>query len=522
MAWAPKGGFGDRSGAGGSFGGGGGGAGFRDGGGGGGFRDDRGGGGGFGGGGGGGFRDTGGGSGFNRPEETHSYGTTTVLPPPPEGWPRNVEWNLEAYRKMKEGKTQLTGVRNRSRKRDVKKKFEPEVFAAEVIRLIDECEDEDTEGVYDLEMAFKNIQEGVNDSSSPIDFETYGETFWEIFIAGGVIAPGGEVSKDEDKFNICCILEYPLEKIPELQKHANGVLQRHRFMRPILEDVLAKVCMFVNKYNDEAQLKLARFMANFIIEMQAEASMVTKMQQDRALVESGQALRFCTTFFGEFLAKSTADKLSKALKAGKADRVLTLVPSTKRTPKNLFNHFTENNLPGYAKYLETQTFERRMEETCEQVEEFLNDLVDMDQTAAQMKQLRTQQVLSEADMITCLMLKLHEAADLNGKNRAKEYMKYIVQYAELLGKFTKTRSAELNLMKCMLDYIMEDGDLEKGFMPTCQALYDSDESVLGEQAIVEWFEATSKKEGADEEYAPYLEKMEPFVTWLQEAEESDE
>merc|ERR1740138_1473121 len=97
--------------------------------------------------------DRGSGSGFRTPAEDHQYGTTTTLPPPPEGWPRGVEWNLEAYRKMKEGKMSLTGVRNRSRKRDVKKKLEPEVFAEEVIRLIDE-------DLEDLEKAFANIQAG--------------------------------------------------------------------------------------------------------------------------------------------------------------------------------------------------------------------------------------------------------------------------------------------------------------------------------------------------------------------------
>merc|ERR1712216_468610 len=140
-AWRPKSGFGDSTGAGRTW---------RDSGrpsGGGGFNDrDR---GGFGGDRGGGF------SGFKRPEEEHQYGKTTVLPPAPEGWPRGVEWSLEAYRKMKEGKMSLTGVRQRSRKRDVKK-YEPEIFAEEVIRIINENED-------NLEKAFSLIQAGVND-----------------------------------------------------------------------------------------------------------------------------------------------------------------------------------------------------------------------------------------------------------------------------------------------------------------------------------------------------------------------
>jgi len=103
------------------------------------------------------------------------------------------------------------------------------------------------------------------------------------------------------------------------------------------------------------------------------------------------------------------------------------------------------------------------------------------------------------------MIKLHEVIELSGKNLAKEYMKYIMSYAELLGYFTKTKAAEQQLMKVMLEHIMEDPDLTMGFMPTCQALYEHDSDVLGEESILEWYEATEQTGDAD--YAPYLEAM---------------
>ena len=118
------------------------------------------------------------------------------------------------------------------------------------------------------------------------------------------------------------------------------------------------------------------------------------------------------------------------------------------------------------------------------------------------------------------MLKLHETAELQGKNRAKEYMKHVVGYADVIGRFTTSRKAEAQLMKVMLEFIMEDSDLEKGFMPTCQALYDHDLNILTEDTIVEWLEEAKAK--GDEDYAPYIEKMEPFVKWLNEAEVEEE
>jgi len=280
------------------------------------------------------------------------------------------------------------------------------------------------------------------------------------------------------------------------------------------------VCMFVNKQPEEAQLKLAQFMASFIIEMQAEASMITKLQQEKSLVESGEALKFSTIFIGEFLKKSTAEKLSRALKAGKADRIQTLLPSTKRTPINLFKHFEDAGLPGYSKYLQNQTQDRRIEELGEGIEELMGDIIEMEQTADEIKLLQKQQGLTMKDVVSCVMIKLHEVIELSGKNLAKEYMKYIMSYAELLGYFTKTKAAEQQLMKVMLEHIMEDPDLTMGFMPTCQALYEHDSDVLGEESILEWYEATEQTGDAD--YAPYLEAMQPFVQWLQETDEGEE
>jgi len=413
---------------------------------------------------------------------------------------------------MKEGKTSLTGVRNRSRKRDVKKKFEPEVFAEEVISYIDEDLD-------DLDKAFANIQTAVNDSSSAVDFETYGETFWEIFVAGGIVAPGGEVSREDGEFNEACVLEMPVKRIPELNKLATGVLQRHRFMRPILEDVLCKVCMFVNKYDDEAQLKLGMFMANFCIELQAEASMVTKLQQEKSLVDSGDALHFCTIFFKEFLKKSTPEKLSRALKAGKADRVITLLPSTRRTPQNLFQHFTDAGMHSYVKYLKSQTLEKRGEDTIEALEVVFGEMESSEAGADEMLRLQNQNALTDENMITCIMSKLHESCELTSTCRAKEYMKFVLGYADMIGIFTQGKQAETQLIKVMLEFIQDDSDLEKAFMPCLLALYQHEKNILVEDAIVEWYDTTLKSE--DEDHAAYVTALEPFVQWLKDTEEED-
>merc|ERR1711935_446114 len=119
----------------------------------------------------------------------HQYGKTTSAPQPPEGWPRGVPYNPQS----KDAKPTLTGHRNASRKRGneaQKKKAEPAEFVAGLAEICNP-------NLNDKEQCFKLIQ------SQNFDFETYGETFWEALITGGILKSGG--SMDEAVTTPCSI-----------------------------------------------------------------------------------------------------------------------------------------------------------------------------------------------------------------------------------------------------------------------------------------------------------------------------
>ena len=161
-----------------------------------------------------------------------------------------------------------------------------------------------------------------------------------------------------------------------------------------------------------------------------------------------------------------------------------------------------------------------MEDLGEKIEELHADETSHEDTADKLDVQRIQQGIAEGDCLTVLMSKLHEMSELSGKNPAKEYMKYIMGYAELIGKFTINKKCEINLMKVMLEYIMEDPDLEKAFMPTVQGLYDHEMNIISEEAVVEWLANAKKME--DEDFTPYINYMQPFVDWLEEASEDED
>jgi len=434
----------------------------------------------------------------------HQYGKTTSAPQPPEGWPRGVPYNPQS----KDAKPTLTGHRNASRKRGneaQKKKAEPAEFVAGLAEICNP-------NLNDKEQCFKLIQ------SQNFDFETYGETFWEALITGGILKSGG--SMDEAVTTPCAlnVFDSALEDVPAISHLAAQVLQRHRHLRPVLDTVLCRITLWVDRYDEERQQKLSNFITTHCIAHGAGLLTVATLQVEKRLVESGAALSFCCRLFKEFLSRATVEKLNRALKDGKALSIINLLPSNKRTPANLYTALTEEGLPGFAKWMKTQTRDKRVEDLQEKMDEELSDINCLEETAQRFLLFKSQYVLSDADVVVCLFRAIMTLVDLsNEKTMAKDMTAHLLSFVELLEPFCKTLVAEKNLIEALLNYVQDDERLFDGFMVTCKEMYDAD--ILGEDAIIAWVE--HKKGQADGDMEPYLTQMQPFVDWLEEADESD-
>jgi len=437
----------------------------------------------------------------------HQYGKVTNAPPPPEGWPRGVPYNPQSV----SAKPTLTGHRNASRKRSndsQKKRAEPAEFVAQ---LADLC----NPNVDNKDQCFKLIQ------AQNFDFSTYGETFWEALITGGIIQAGG--SMDPSVTTPCAmnVFDSTPESIAEISNLAKNVMQRHRHLRPLLDTVLCRISLWVDQFDEERQDKLALFITTHCLDHSAGLQTIAKLQQEKRLIESGVALSFSSRIFREFLGRSTVEKLNKMLKEGKCEAMLKLLPTSKQTPHNLFEKLEEYGLPQLAKWQKSHTEDKRFQEMQEKLDEELQDIESFESTNKKISQLKKQYVLSDDLVVVAVFRCIMEIADMtNKKTRHQEFTKHVMSFVELLEPQCKTVSAEKKLMEALLNYIQDDPSLTEAFMITCKELYDAD--ALGEDSIIAW---VKRKEGQnDPEMAPFLKQMVPFIEWLEEADsdESDE
>jgi len=434
----------------------------------------------------------------------HQYGKTTTAPPPPEGWPRGVPYNPTSV----SAKPTLTGHRNASRKRSndsQKKRAEPAEFVAQ---LADLC----NPNVDDKDKCFKLIQ------AQNFDFSTYGETFWEALITGGIICAGG--SMDASVVTPCAmnVFDSALEDIPSISNLSAQVMQRHRHMRPLLDTVLCRISLWVDQFDEERQNKLAHFITVHCMTHNAGLQTIAKLQQEKRLIESGVALTFSCRIFKEFLAKSTVEKLNRALKEGKCEKMIKLLPTSKQTPFNLFKTLEEEGLPGLSKWQKAHTEDSRFQEIQEKLDEELQDIESFESTNRKIEQLKKQFVLTDDLVVVAVFRCIMEIADLtHKKTRSQEFTKHVISFVELIEPQCKTMSTEKKLMEALLNYIQDDSTLQEAFMVTCKELYDAD--ALGEDSIVAWVK--HKESQNDPDMEPYLKQMIPFVEWLEEADSDD-
>merc|ERR1711871_635976 len=89
----------------------------------------------------------------------------------------------------KEMKPVIAGQRLKSRKRDVKEKFDPTQFRDDLIEGLTGCAD--------VEAATKWLE--VN--SLKLDYRMYNEALFDVLIAGGLLAPGGSIVNDGSEMN---------------------------------------------------------------------------------------------------------------------------------------------------------------------------------------------------------------------------------------------------------------------------------------------------------------------------------
>ncbi|PSC76002.1 flagellar associated [Micractinium conductrix] len=415
----------------------------------------------------------------------------------------------------------MSGVRIKTRKRNIVVPHDPQSFAD---ALIDIIEDAREEGV---EQNVAKILESANKvlDAAELDFSRYGDVLFEVAFAGARLTTGGNVATEGKKLNFN-ILAGPAdrEEILFYIKWFQAMIRRRPFLVKNLENVLMKFVMGMEFYDDDGRRKIAIALARcFSMKVGIlPESILPRMLVDR-LVARGAVLQFVTEFFKEFLATDTVEHLIEVLRKARMDQnLLEFFPQQKRTWPEFESHFEAAGLTDFVAYNRKKLYEVHCQELGDTVQGMVAEDPPPAATAvvAEVNARKAEWGLEDGDVAKAMFGGLVQSvmANIGSKNTQQvqfSVLKTLKTYAKALGSFATTARLEAVLLNYIQVSCYEDSRLLKLFPDIVKILYDTD--VLGEDTIRFWYTKGSSPKGRN----VFLKNMEPFMKWLDEAEEDE-
>ncbi|KAL8122392.1 uncharacterized protein LOC141659593 isoform X1 [Apium graveolens] len=406
-------------------------------------------------------------------------------------------------------KPTLGGTRIKTRKRNISAPLDPAAFADAVVQIY-------LDNAGDLELVAKSLE------SSDLNFSRYGDTFFEVVFTGGRTQPGTTKSDEGERHPYSIIdCEPERELILPSVIYIQKILRRRPFLIKNLENVTRRFLQSLELFEENERKKLAIFTALAFSQKLSGLPPETVFQpllKDN-LVAKGLVLSFITDFFQEYLIDNSLDDLIAILKRGKMeDNLLEFFPSAKRSPEAFSEHFTKAGIAPLVEYNEKKIFEVKLKEMKSTLTTQIAEEAEISEVIESVKQHIKDAKLPDIEVVRILWDIMMDAVQWSGKNQqqnANLALRQVKTWAELLNTFCTSGKLELELLYKVQVQCYEDTKLMKIFPEIVRSLYDQD--VLAEDTILHWFRKGSNPKGRQS----FVKAVEPFVKWLEEAEEEE-
>ncbi|CAN1240308.1 eIF5-mimic protein 1 [Linum grandiflorum] len=378
-------------------------------------------------------------------------------------------------------KPTLGGTRIKTRKRNITSSLDPASFADAVVQIY-------LDNAGDLELVAKSIE------SAELNFSRYGDTFFEVVFTGGRTQPG-TTKPDEGERHPYSFLdcEPKHEAILPSVIYVQKILRRRPFLIKNLENVMRRFLQSLELCEESERKKLAIFSALAFSQKLSglpPESVLQPLLKDN-LVAKGIVLAFITDFFKEYLVDNSLDDLISILKRAKMeDNLLDYFPSSKRTAEAFSEHFTKEGLLQLVEYNEKKLFDDKLREMKSALITLIAEETDQAEVLDVVKQRVTDSKLPEIEVVRILWDVLMDAVQWSGKNQqqnANSALRQVKTWAKLLNTYCTSGKLELEL------------------------------DVLAEDTILHWFRKGTNPKGRQ----TFVKALEPFVNWLEEAEEEE-
>ncbi|KAI8321243.1 ARM repeat-containing protein [Martensiomyces pterosporus] len=425
-------------------------------------------------------------------------------------------------------KPTLNGVRIRARKRDAKAnaKYEPEDFRDNIFQVIEGIEPTD----------FSKISSALDTAGNSLDYRRYGDTFFEILVTGGIIAPGGIIEDDEEygklPFSLFVLAQGDdmLSGAQDWAKLISRLTRRYKYLERIFAESSKHILENIHRYSEEDNRRLSTGLGVLASIGFLPMDPLKVLQKDH-LVKDGLALRFITDLLRVYLKDHTSKQLHNALVAAKIPYLIEFFPPNKRDDDCFARHFEAEDMPELIElHLASQANASRSEfaAAIERIlrtakandeDEDEDDILAVNtEMARAAKQAMKTNGWSEDEAVVLVWDGILGAVDWAMKSEQVEIqaLNQVKRYSPVLEVLTTTPKSEIKLLQHVQLYIYEDAKLMKYFSRIIQQLYQDD--VLSDSAILFWAKKGVKPQGK----AVFLKQTERLIKFLEEEGEDDD
>ncbi|KAJ2520701.1 hypothetical protein H4217_001875 [Coemansia sp. RSA 1939] len=425
-------------------------------------------------------------------------------------------------------KPTLNGVRIRARKRDAKAqaKYEPEDFIENVLQLTKDIEPSD----------YSKISNVLDTAGNTLDYRRYGDTFFELLVTGGLIAPGGIIEYDEEYGRLpFCLFELatvddPLTGAKSWTNLIIKLTRRYKYLERIFSKTSEHVLENVHRYSEDDNRKLAAGVGVLISSGFLTMEPLRILQKEH-LTKDGVALRFFTDLLRVYLKDTSVDQLRRALARARIDHLIDFFPPNKRDDDCFARHFEAEDMP---ELIELHAAARATAERGH----FVYDLIDIisdkaaragegDEDAYKSTNVSLAKAAKtamrankweEPQVVVLVWDAIMHATESALKPEQMEQLAFlqIKRHSPVLELLTSEPKSELALLKHVQAHAYKDPRLTKYFGRIVYELYSAD--VLSDSAIIFW----ASKGAAPEGKAEFLKQTQSLVRKLETMASDDE
>jgi len=400
----------------------------------------------------------------------------------------------------------LQGQRIKTRKRDEKEKYDPHGFRDAVIAGLEKAED------------LEQISKYLDQAGNKLDYRRYGEVLFDILIAGGLLVPGGSISQDGEKpYTKACIFaaSEDMESMREQEQILIKLVRRYKYLEKMFEEEMKKVLVFIKGFQPIERVKLARMTALWIASGAVPPTVLAVLNNEH-LAKDGVALEFLLEMFVTLKQERGIPALITALKKGSLEsRLMEFLPLNKRSEENFNKTFTDRGLEDIVKLHKAQASQEAKRELQSAIIDDINDKKAMKDIITDVKELSEKYIIPEHEVISIIWTTIMSLGEWNKKEElvADQALRHLKIYSQFFQAFTANDRSELALILKIQEYCYDNMNFMNSFYKIMVLLYKLE--IISEDSVLKWYREAHSPKGK----MHFLEKMKPFIEWLQNAEE---